>query len=66
VFATDEAPKLKPLPDEVFDIPTWTHAKVATDRHLQVAKALCSVLGELIGPAGCPRRCPHGEAVLAR
>ena len=24
VFATDEAPKLKPVPDEAFDIPTIT------------------------------------------
>lgn len=49
VFATDEAPKLKPAPDEVFDIPTWTHPKVAPDRHVQVAKALYSVPGELVG-----------------
>lgn len=25
------------LPDEVFDIPIWTHPKVAPDRHVQVA-----------------------------
>jgi hypothetical protein len=49
VFATDEAPKLKPAPDEVFDIPAWTHPKVAPDRHVQVAKALYSVPGELVG-----------------
>jgi transposase len=49
VFAADELPKLKPLPDEVFDIPTWTHPKVAPDRHVQVAKALYSVPGELVG-----------------
>ena len=49
VFAADEAPKLKPMPDEVFDIPTWTHPKVAPDRHVQVAKALYSVPGELVG-----------------
>jgi transposase len=49
VFATDELPKLKPVPDEVFDIPTWTRPKVAPDRHVQVAKALYSVPGELIG-----------------
>ena len=67
VFATDELPKLKPVPDEVFDIPTWTHPKVAPDRHVQVAKALYSVPGELVGtPAGCPRRCAHGQTVLAR
>ena len=38
VFATEELPELKPVPDEVFDIPTWTHPKVAPDRHVQVAK----------------------------
>ena len=49
VFATDEHPKLKAAPDEVFDIPAWTHPKVAPDRHVQVAKALYSVPGELVG-----------------
>jgi transposase len=49
VFAAEEAPTLKPVPDEVFDIPTWTHPKVAPDRHVQVAKALYSVPGELVG-----------------
>ena len=49
VFATDEQPKLKPAPDDTFDIPTWTHPKVAPDRHVQVAKALYSVPGELVG-----------------
>jgi transposase len=49
VFATDELPQLKPVPDEVFDIPTWTHPKVAPDRHVQVARALYSVPGELVG-----------------
>jgi hypothetical protein len=29
VLTAEEAPKLKPLPDDVFDIPTWTHPKVA-------------------------------------
>jgi transposase len=49
VFVTDEQPKLRPLPDEVFDIPTWTHPKVAPDRHVQIGKALYSVPGELVG-----------------
>jgi transposase len=49
VFVTDELPKLKPAPDEVFDIPTWTRPKVAPDRHVQIAKALYSVPGELVG-----------------
>ena len=45
VFAREEQPKLKPLPDEAFDIPTWTRPKVAPDRHVQIAKALYSVPG---------------------
>lgn len=49
VFAADELPRLKPLPDTVFDIPSWAHPKVAPDRHVQVAKALYSVPGELVG-----------------
>jgi hypothetical protein len=49
VFAAEEQPELKPVPDEVFDIPNWTHPKVAPDRHVQVAKALYSVPGELVG-----------------
>ncbi|WP_245848892.1 Mu transposase domain-containing protein [Mycobacterium palustre] len=49
MFAAEEAPQLKPVPEEVFDIPTWTHPKVAPDRHLQVVKALYSVPGELVG-----------------
>jgi transposase len=43
VFAADEHPKLKPLPDTEFDIPAWAHPKVAPDRHVQIAKALYSV-----------------------
>jgi transposase len=49
VFTTDELPQLKPVPDEVFDIPTWSRPKVAPDRHVQIAKALYSVPGELVG-----------------
>ncbi|GAB5014927.1 MULTISPECIES: IS21 family transposase [Mycobacterium] len=49
VFAADELPHLKPVPDEVFDIPTWCRPKVAPDRHVAVAKGLYSVPGELIG-----------------
>jgi transposase len=49
VFATDEHPQLKPLPDTVFDIPTWAHPKVAPDRHVQIANALYSVPGDLVG-----------------
>ncbi|GFG95655.1 Mu transposase domain-containing protein [Mycobacterium timonense] len=37
------------MPNEVFDIPTWSRPKVAPDRHVQIARALYSVPGELIG-----------------
>jgi hypothetical protein len=49
VFGAEEAPALAAVPDEVFDIPSWSHPKVAPDRHVQIAKALYSVPGELIG-----------------
>lgn len=49
VFAVEEAPHLKPLPNKPFDVPTYSKPKVAPDRHVQVAKALYSVPGELIG-----------------
>nr|VTP03930.1 hypothetical protein BIN_B_05312 [Mycobacterium riyadhense] len=49
VFAADEQPKLYPAPQEAFDIPTWTHPKVAPDGHVRVAKAFYSVPGELVG-----------------
>lgn len=36
-------------PAEPFDLPTYSHPKVAPDRHVQIARALYSVPGELIG-----------------
>jgi transposase len=49
VFSTEELPALGPVPQAVFDIPVWTQPKVAPDRHVQIARALYSVPGELIG-----------------
>ncbi|WP_238306219.1 MULTISPECIES: hypothetical protein [Mycobacterium] len=49
VFFTDEQTKLKPAPDEAFDIPTWTHPRVAPDGHVRIANAFYSVPGELVG-----------------
>jgi hypothetical protein len=49
LFATVEAPTLLPLPVEPYDIPVWSKAKVHRDHHIQVAKALYSVPGDLIG-----------------
>lgn len=49
VFAADERPKLNSAPGEAFDIPTWTHPRVAPDGHVQVAKAFYSAPGDLVG-----------------
>ncbi|MFI9538132.1 Mu transposase domain-containing protein [Nocardia fusca] len=49
VFASEEHPKLKPMPEGAFDIPTWVNPKVAPDRHVQIAKALYSIPGDLVG-----------------
>lgn len=48
-FALLEAPELLPAPEGRYDTPTWTTAKVHRDHHIQVAKALYSVPGDLIG-----------------
>jgi transposase len=48
-FAADEQHLLLPAPDMVYDVPVFAKPKVARDRHVEVAKALYSVPGELIG-----------------
>ena len=49
VFAAEEAPRLRPAPVEPLDLPTYSHPRVAPDRHVQIARAIYSVPGELIG-----------------
>jgi transposase len=49
VFAEHEAPLLGPAPDGPFAIPVFSKPLVARDRHVEVARALYSVPGELIG-----------------
>ena len=49
VFALEEAGVLLAAPTEVYDTPRWTVAKVHRDHHIQVAKALYSIPGALIG-----------------
>lgn len=49
VFAVEELPLLRPVPAEPFSIPVYSQPKVAPDRHVEVAKALYSIPGELIG-----------------
>ena len=49
VFATEEAPLLLPAPLLPYDLPVYARPKVARDHHVEVAKALYSVPGHLIG-----------------
>jgi transposase len=48
-FAEHEAPRLLAAPTARYDVPIYVRAKVHPDRHIQVAKALYSIPGELIG-----------------
>jgi transposase len=48
-FAAAEQQLLLPAPDWFYDVPVFAKPKVARDRHVEVAKALYSVPGELIG-----------------
>jgi transposase len=49
VFRVEEAPQLRPAPTGVYDVPVYATAKVHRDHHIEVAKALYSVPGNLIG-----------------
>jgi transposase len=49
VFAAEEAPRLLPAPVLPYDLPVYVRPKVARDHHVEVAKALYSVPGHLIG-----------------
>lgn len=49
VFAEVEAPVLLAAPTQRYDIPIYKTAKVHRDHHIQVAKSLYSVPGDLIG-----------------
>jgi transposase len=49
LFELEEAPRLSPPPAGVYDVPIYTTAKVHRDHHIEVAKALYSVPGNLIG-----------------
>ncbi len=49
VFRLKELPRLAPAPTEAYDVPIYTSAKVHRDHHIEVAKALSSVPGDLIG-----------------
>lgn len=49
LFATEEAPRLLAAPTERYDLPIYSTAKVHRDHHIEVAKALYSIPGDLIG-----------------
>jgi transposase len=49
VFRVEEAHLLRPAPADPYDVPIYTTAKVHRDHHIEVAKALYSVPGNLIG-----------------
>lgn len=49
LFALEEAPRLLPAPEAVYDLPVYARPKVHRDHHVEVAKALYSVPGNLIG-----------------
>jgi transposase len=49
VFAVEELSRLLPAPGERYDVPLYVTAKVHRDHHIEVAKALYSVPGNLIG-----------------
>ncbi len=48
-FALEEQPRLLPEPTERYDLPIYATAKVHRDHHIEVAKALYSIPGGLIG-----------------
>jgi hypothetical protein len=49
LFAAEEAPRLLPAPTARYDLPVYATAKVHRDHHIEVAKALYSIPGNLIG-----------------
>jgi transposase len=49
VFGVTEQHLLRPAPIESYDVPIYTTAKVHRDHHIEVAKALYSIPGNLIG-----------------
>lgn len=55
VFEAEERPRLLPVPAEPYDLPLYLSCKVHRDHHIQVACALYSVPGALIGRRVCVR-----------
>jgi hypothetical protein len=49
LFTLEELPELLPAPTVAYDVPVYATARVHRDHHIEVAKALYSVPGDLIG-----------------
>jgi hypothetical protein len=49
VFRVEEQHRLRSAPTDVYDVPIYTTAKVHRDHHIEVARSLYSVPGNLIG-----------------
>jgi hypothetical protein len=49
VFGVEEQPRLRPAPTGAYDVPIYATAKVHRDHHIEVARSLYSVPGNLIG-----------------
>ncbi len=49
VFRVEEQPRLRPAPTAPYDVPLYTTAKVHRDHHIEVARSLYSIPGNLIG-----------------
>ena len=48
-FRLEEQPHLLPVPAEVYDVPIYASCRVHRDHHIEIAKALYSVPGNLLG-----------------
>jgi len=49
LFALEEQPRLLPAPTSPYDLPVYATAKVHRDHHIEVARAIYSIPGNLIG-----------------
>ena len=48
-FGLEEQPRLLPAPGELYDVPVYATCRVHRDHHIEIAKALYSVPGNLLG-----------------
>lgn len=65
-FTASEQPLLLPAPTQVYDRPLFSTPKVARDLHVEVARGLYSVPGELIGQRVDVRADTHLVKVFSR